>query len=329
MIKKKKKKSGQGFCDNNGEVTTIHSFLLSYHHHLSMSMTRHLTLSSPPPSKWAKKTPQPPPAPPPPPASSPPTSGPGDGEEPSVFDVLNIFHSHWFLNRDHLIANVLSAQKAEDGRYTWVDFLLPFHTHLVQQARMLLPPLCPVAKGKKVLFVFILEILDGDKAQSGSFWEVPKKHCRCCLIKLKKPKVTPGIAHVAPKKPEVSPTTTMVAQAILKKPDQVEEDAMTGVEPSVPADPPCSRPFSPSPRIFLPFTEEEFTFGYSFPCEFDHVKIEKWLREAKSCAITFRDLGALVREAGHTGPDCLQRIHMLILAVGLPPPPSFKSATSS
>ena len=68
--------------------------------------------------------------------------------EPSVFDVLNVFCSRWFLNRDHLIANVLSAQdcsrwflnrdhlianvlsaqEAEDGRYTWVDFLPPFHT---------------------------------------------------------------------------------------------------------------------------------------------------------------------------------------------------------
>jgi hypothetical protein len=91
-----------------------------------MPTSRRLTLSSPLPSKQAKKTPQPPPA------SSPPTSGLGDGVEPSVFDVLNIFRSRWFLNRDHLIVNILSAQKAEDGRYTWVDFLPPFHTHLVQ-----------------------------------------------------------------------------------------------------------------------------------------------------------------------------------------------------
>jgi hypothetical protein len=46
---------------------------------------------------------------------SPPTSGLGDGKKPSVFDVLNIFRSRWFLNRDHLIANILSVQKAEDG----------------------------------------------------------------------------------------------------------------------------------------------------------------------------------------------------------------------
>ena len=95
-------------------TAALASFLLSYHHHLSMSTTHRLTLSSPPPSKRAKKASPSPPAPPPPPVSSP-TPGPGDGVEPSVFDVLNIFRSCWFLNRDHLIANVLSAQKAEDG----------------------------------------------------------------------------------------------------------------------------------------------------------------------------------------------------------------------
>ena len=114
---------------------------------------------------------------------------------------------------------------------------------------MLLPPLCPVAKGKKVLFVSILEILDGDRAQAGSFWEVPKKCRGCRPIKPKKPKVTLGIAPVAPKKPKVSPTAAMVAQAILKKPDRVEEDIMTGVEPSVSANPPPSHFFSPLPPV--------------------------------------------------------------------------------
>ena len=185
---------------------------------------------------------------------------------------------------------------------------------------MLLPPLCPVAKGKKVLFVYILEILDGNRAQSGSFWEVPKKCCCCCPIKPKKPKVAPGVAPVAPKKPEVSPTATLVAQAILKKPDRVEEDAMTGVKPSVPADQPHSRHFSPSPHPFLPFTKEEFTYGNPFPRKFDRTKIEKWLRAAKTCAITFRDLSALVRESSHTDPDRLQCIQALISATGLPPP---------
>ena len=102
---------------------------------------------------------------------------------------------------------------------------------------MLLPPLCPVAKGKKVLFVFILEILDGDRTQPGSFWEVLKKHHCCHPIKLKKP--------------EVSLTATWVTQAILKKLELVEEEAMTGVEPSAPADP-SSPSLLPPPLSLLP-----------------------------------------------------------------------------
>src|SRR6267142_2275018 len=30
---------------------------------------------------------------------------------PSVFDILNVFRRRWFLHRDHLLANILSAQK--------------------------------------------------------------------------------------------------------------------------------------------------------------------------------------------------------------------------
>ena len=170
-----------------------------------------------------------------------------------------------------------------------------------------------MAKGQKVLFVFILEILDGDRAQSRSFWEVPKK-CRC-----RRP--------IKPKKPEVSPTTAMVAQAILKKPDQVEEDIMTGVEPSVSTDPLPFRIFSPSQSPS--FQENAFLFNNPFPCEFDRTRIEAWLSKAKTRAIRFRNLGAIVRAVGHTDPNHLQRIQVLILAVGLPPPPPFNSATSS
>src|SRR6266850_578690 len=61
-----------------------------------------------------------------------PSAALGDG--PSVFQVLNIFRCCWFLNRDHLIANILSAQKDESDRIFWVDFQPAFHTHLVQQA---------------------------------------------------------------------------------------------------------------------------------------------------------------------------------------------------
>ena len=194
---------------------------------------------------------------------------------------------------------------------------------------MLLPLLCPVAKGKKVLFVFILEILDGDRAQSGSFWEVPKKRRRCCPIKPKKPEVTPCIAPVAPKKPEVSSTTALMAQAILKKPDRVEEDAMTGVEPSVSTDPPPSCPFSPLPSIPRYHSEAHFLACNPFSREFDRAGIEKWFRFVKFCQAPLRDIGAIIRDAGHTDPIHLQCIHVVLVAMGLPPPPSFLSATSS
>ena len=114
----------------------------------------------------------------------------------------------------------------------------------------------------------------------------------------------------------------MVAQAILKKPDRVEDDVMTGVEPSVSPDPLPSRTFSPSPfSLGDPSSRANaFLFCNPFPREFDRTKIEEWISKVKRCAIRLGDLGAVVRAAGHTDPDRLQRIQALILAVGLPPP---------
>ncbi|KAI0245081.1 hypothetical protein BJV78DRAFT_1357038 [Lactifluus subvellereus] len=43
-----------------------------------------------------------------------------DREDLSDFDILNIFRRCWFLSRDKLVANVTSAQKAEDGKFSWV-----------------------------------------------------------------------------------------------------------------------------------------------------------------------------------------------------------------
>ena len=89
----------------------------------------------------------------------PPTSSPG-GVELSVFDILNIFRRRWFLSRSHLLTNVISAQKAEDGNISWVEFSSPFHAHLVKCAIALVPHPVPVAKVKKVMFVFVLELLN-------------------------------------------------------------------------------------------------------------------------------------------------------------------------
>ena len=154
---------------------------------------------------------------------------------------------------------------------------------------------------------------------------MPKKRRRRRPIKPKKPEVTPGAAPVASEKPKVSPIAAMLAQAILKKPDRVEEDVMTGVEPSVSTDPLPSRTFSPSPFSLsledFPSRENSFLFCNPFPRKFDRAKIEEWLSKVKRRAIRLGDLGAVVRSAGHTDPDRLQRIQALISAADLPPPP--------
>ena len=94
------------------------------------------------------------------------------GVELSVFDILNIFHRRWFLSRSHLLTSIISAQKAEDGNIFWVEFLPPFHAHLVKCAIALVPHPVPVAKVKKVMFVFVLELLN----QEGhlAFFELQK-----------------------------------------------------------------------------------------------------------------------------------------------------------
>jgi len=107
---------------------------------------------------------------------------PSGSPEPSVFDVLNIFRRRWFLHQDHLIANVLSATKDDAGLLDWIDFQPPFHSHLIRKAMSLLPPLCLVVKGKRVIFVFVLEVLNEDSHGSPghnpgplAFFNVSKK----------------------------------------------------------------------------------------------------------------------------------------------------------
>jgi predicted RNA-binding Zn-ribbon protein involved in translation (DUF1610 family) len=89
--------------------------------------------------------------------SKPKRASPGDVEL-SVFDIHNIFRRRWFPSRDHLLTNVISAQKAEDGNISWVEFTPQYHSHLVKCAVPLVPH--PVAKVKKVMFVYILELLN-------------------------------------------------------------------------------------------------------------------------------------------------------------------------
>jgi hypothetical protein len=62
------------------------------------------------------------------------------------------------------VANTISAQKAEDRKIFWVKFTPQFHAHLVKCAVALVP--CPLHKVKKVMFGYILELLNGEGPQA-------------------------------------------------------------------------------------------------------------------------------------------------------------------
>ena len=76
----------------------------------------------------------------------------------SIFDILNMFRRRWFLSVEHLRAQALSAQKAEDGTIFWVEYSPQFHAHLVKCTVALVPQ--PIAKVKKLMFMYILELLN-------------------------------------------------------------------------------------------------------------------------------------------------------------------------
>jgi len=93
--------------------------------------------------------------------------------DPSVFDILNLFHRHWFLSRDWLVSNIASAQRTDGLSIDWVEFPPVAHTHLVRCAIMLAPSV-PAAKVKWVMFVYLLEVLNGDGPKSSFF-------APCCI----------------------------------------------------------------------------------------------------------------------------------------------------
>ncbi|KAH9961186.1 hypothetical protein BGW80DRAFT_1463940 [Lactifluus volemus] len=91
-------------------------------------------------------------------------------DELSVFNIHNIFQRCLFLSQDHLMANVISAQKAEDGKFFWVEFNPPYHAHLVKCAVALVP--CPLQKVKKVMFAYVLKTLNGEAPKA--FFDLTK-----------------------------------------------------------------------------------------------------------------------------------------------------------
>jgi len=102
--------------------------------------------------------------------------------DPSVFDILNLFRCQWFLSRDWLVSNVASAQWTDGLSIDWVEFPPAAHTYLVRCAIKLAPSV-PTAKVKWVMFVFILEVLNGDGPVSSFFaprrTRTPRKRRTC------------------------------------------------------------------------------------------------------------------------------------------------------
>jgi hypothetical protein len=90
--------------------------------------------------------------------------------KPSVFNILNTFQRRWFILVDHLRTAVLSAQKAKDGKIFWVEFAPQYHAHLVKCAVALVPH--PIHKVKRVMFAYILELLNGEGPQT--FFDLTK-----------------------------------------------------------------------------------------------------------------------------------------------------------
>jgi hypothetical protein len=81
-----------------------------------------------------------------------------------MFDILNVFQCCWFLSVEHLRAQALLAQKANDRTIMWVEFAPQFHSHLVKYTVALVP--WPISKVKKVLFIYILELLNVEGPQA-------------------------------------------------------------------------------------------------------------------------------------------------------------------
>ena len=98
----------------------------------------------------------------------------------SIFDMLNIFHACWFINRLHILSLALFTQKAREGnKVTWVEFSPQSHSHLVKQALALAPPSYPLALVKRVMFSFLLEVVNSPDLPLGQFTKASAP-CHCC-----------------------------------------------------------------------------------------------------------------------------------------------------
>ena len=158
-----------------------------------------------------------------------------------------------------------------------------------------------MAKGKKVMFAFILETLDGGAA--GSFWTPPKKCCHRSSV---------------PKKPEVTPATKVLAPQDSAGP--VEDEMMAEVEPSAPANltpPPAPIPV---PSSNSPPSMESLLAHSPFPHKYDCMAIVSWMFKVNKSEYEFEraTLEQMLEEADHTIPQCISNILTLIREQSVP-----------
>ena len=101
-------------------------------------------------------------------------------DHPSVFEVLNLFRACWFLNCKHLMSLTLAAVKGGNNNdITWIDLLPSSHTHLLCQAKNLAPPSYPLPLLKRVMFTFLLEVINSQGCNLNQFIKTLAPH-RCC-----------------------------------------------------------------------------------------------------------------------------------------------------
>ena len=173
------------------------------------------------------------------------------------------------------------------------------------------------------MFVFILEVLDGDGPKPGSFWEVPKKR-----------RHRPTLPKKPDEKPVASPSASealvdsLLASTSPAVPEPSGHEMMTGVKPSAPIDPP---PPFPTPGPPVPPTtpartaprEEmlaELLALVPFPREFAHSGIVSWGHGYQQWGFSFDrvTLAWIVNKARYTG-DHAQRIFAAIPFLIRPP----------
>jgi hypothetical protein len=154
-----------------------------------------------------------------------------------------------------------------------------------------------MAKGKKALFAFVIEILDGDGPKPGSFWVVLKKRCHHLPKKPKDPE------EKTPSPQDKTPMASHKALADVQKPVAGGNDMITGVVPSVHVDlpqPPSSSLLPACSPGHLPYVNT-FVSANPFPKWPDRPSWTQWIAAAEAAGILHTIMVQIAKEEGLKG----------------------------